>query len=269
MKKFMIVLCVLTCLFSFTACSNSDDSSKTKAVSEYINEETMMSISSSLVSQLGTMSQEDIEKMIDAPNAQISSTIKEAVAYKSFYKSWLKVVADLGGFVEFKDFEYSVDGHDVLGMMTLVFEKGTAEFILTASEESMTVASIQVTKNQTLSEKMKKAGLNTLMGMGIVFSVLIFIAFLISLFKYINKAEMFLEKRKSNKESQIVKETEVIDESKAPIVLEPSPYEVLAADETRLVAVITAAVAASLNTSTDKLVVRSIKRRDSNQWRRD
>ena len=39
-------------------------------------------------------------------------------------------------------------------------------------------------------------------------------------------------------------------------------------DDLELVAVITAAVAASMNTSVDKLVVRSIKRRNTNKWQK-
>jgi len=266
MKKMILVLCVFTCLLSFTACSNSGDSSKTQEASEYITEETMKSISTALIEQISSLSKEQIQKLIDTPNIQISQTTEEAVVYKGFYKTWLSIISELGSYMEFKDFEYSVDKHDVFGKMTLVFEKGNAEFIMTANEESMNVTGIQLTQNQTLGEKIKNAGLNTLMGMGTVFIVLIFIAFLISLFKYINKAETYFANRKLNKKSQDI---EVIDTSKAPVVLDIIPEAASEVEETKLVAVITAAVAASLNTSTDKLVVRSIRRMESNQWQRN
>jgi len=268
MKKIILVLCMLTCLFSLTACSNNSNS-KTQEASEYITKETMNSISMNLVDQLSLLSKDKIQKMIDMPNIQISGTAEEAIVYKGFYKAWLNTISQFGSYMETEDFEYSVDGHDVFGKMTLVFENGTAEFIITASEESMTVTSLQLTQNQTLGDKMKKAGLNTLMGMGIVFIVLIFIAFLISLFKYINKAEAYFEKRKSEKEARTTEDMEIIDASNAPFVLDIVPEMISETDELELAAVITAAIAASLNTSVDKLVVRSIKRRDSNQWQRN
>jgi len=269
MKKIILVLCMLTCLFSFTACSNSSNSSEPKKTSEYITEETMKSISTNLVDQLGLLGKEDIQKMIDTPNIQISSNTKEAIAYKGFYKTWLNMISDFGSYSEFKDFEYSIDNHDVFGTMTLLFENGTAELILTANEESMSITSIQLTPNQTLGEKMKNAGLNTVMGIGVVFIVLIFIAFLISLFKYVGKAEGYFTKRMLDKEPVFVEDLEVIDAAEAPVVLDIVPDTDPGVNDLELAAIITAAVAASLNTSVDQLVVRSIRRRDSNQWQRN
>lgn len=268
MKRFILILGMLTCLFSLTACSDSKNSSKTQDSSEYITEETMKSVSTNLITQLSQLSNDEIQKMVDSPNIQISTTTEEAVTYKGFYKMWLSTISEFGSYMEFKDFEYSVDNHDVFAKMTLVFEDGTAEFIMTASEETMTIASIQLNRDQTFGEKMKNAGLNTLMGMGTVFVVLIFIAFLISLFKYINKAEAHFAKRKLDKELEMMEDGEVIDAADAPVVLDIIPEAAAQADEHELVAVITAAVAASLNTSVDKLIVRSIRRRGSNQWKR-
>ena len=96
--------------------------------------------------------------------------------------------------------------------------------------------------------------------MSIVFAVLIFIAFLISLFKYINKAEMYFANRKRAKEDAAFTP---VDPANAPVLYEEAEELV---DDLELVAVITAAVAASMNTSVDNLVVRSIKRKSTNKW---
>ena len=98
-------------------------------------------------------------------------------------------------------------------------------------------------------DKMVRAGMNTLMGMGTVFVVLIFIAFLISRFKYISQLENWFRNRKTKNEQAV---TETVAE-------EP-------ADDLALVAVITAALVASLETSPDKLIVRSIRRKNTNRW---
>lgn len=107
----------------------------------------------------------------------------------------------------------------------------------------------------------EQALLNTLMGMGTVFAVLIFISLLISLFVYIPSIERALKNRSSRKEKRAAQE-----ERPAPkrlIIEEAAEEEEELVDDGELVAVITAAImAASSGTavSADKLVVRSIKR---------
>ena len=106
-------------------------------------------------------------------------------------------------------------------------------------------------------DRMARAGMNTLMGMGTVFGVLIFIAFLISRFKYISRLEDWFRKRKAKNEPTV---TETVAEEPA------ADEEIDETDDLALVAVITAALAASLETSPDKLVVRSIRRKNTNRW---
>ena len=107
-------------------------------------------------------------------------------------------------------------------------------------------------------DRMARAGMNTLMGMGTVFVVLIFIAFLKSRFKYISRLENWFRNRKTKSEP-----------AAAAIAAEEPAAAEEEADETddlALVAVITAALAASLETSPDKLIVRSIRRKNTNRW---
>ncbi len=106
-------------------------------------------------------------------------------------------------------------------------------------------------------DRMARAGMNTLMGMGTVFVVLIFIAFLISRFKYISRLEDWFRKRKAKNEPAV---TETVAEEPA------ADEEIDETDDLALVAVITAALAVSLETSPDKLVVRSIRRKNTNRW---
>lgn len=106
-------------------------------------------------------------------------------------------------------------------------------------------------------DRMARAGMNTLMGMGTVFVVLIFIAFLISRFKYISRLENWFRNRKTKSEPAAA----------AIAAEEPAAAEEEAdTDDLALVAVITAALAASLETSPDKLIVRSIRRKNTNRW---
>ena len=102
----------------------------------------------------------------------------------------------------------------------------------------------------------EQALLNTLMGMGTVFAVLIFISLLISLFVYIPSIERALKNRSSKKEKKAAQE-------ERPAPKRPILEEEELVDDGELVAVITAAIMAANGgaaVSADKLVVRSIKR---------
>lgn len=112
--------------------------------------------------------------------------------------------------------------------------------------------SLPDTAENSIGAKMASAGANTLMGMGTVFAVLIFISLIISCFKVIPK----------------ITEARVNKNKKANITTEEGKSETVSANETvdasddlELIAVIASAIAASENTSTDSFVVRSIRRR--------
>ena len=99
-----------------------------------------------------------------------------------------------------------------------------------------------------------------MLGMGTVFAVLIFLAFLISLMKYIpNLMDMFAGKE--TKEVKTVVSEPVVQEAESVVAV--TEY----VDDLELIAVITAAIAAQEGTTTDGFVVRSIRRRPSNKWR--
>lgn len=104
-----------------------------------------------------------------------------------------------------------------------------------------------------------RALLNTVMGMGTVFIVLIFISFIISLFKYIPA----IQEKFSKKSAQPAPASKPAP-AKAPVIVEEEEEEEELVDDAQLVAVITAAIMASCQTtnavSADKLVVKSIRR---------
>ena len=109
--------------------------------------------------------------------------------------------------------------------------------------------SITVSANYDMSELMTKAALNTLLGMGTVFAVLILIYGLISCFNFIPKIQRKFQKKQTAAESAPAKAVQ-------PVAVEEET------DDTELIAVIAAAIAASEGAaSADGYVVRSIIRR--------
>ena len=107
---------------------------------------------------------------------------------------------------------------------------------------------------KTMGEKMSGAALNTLIGLVTVFAILIVISFIISLFRYIPDIQAKFAKKKDEPEKFAAVEN-VTSQIEAKEEL---------ADDTELVAVITAAIAASTGTSSDGFVVRSIRKSKRN-----
>lgn len=136
--------------------------------------------------------------------------------------------------------------------------KKKVDFQIVYNYNSMEVTGITLNVVQTMGEKISKAGLNTAISMGIVFIVLVLISLLIAAFKIFP----WLEQRK--KEQQ--KADRPVQETTAPAAetgsaAPPAAASAVATDDTELVAVIAAAIAAGTGTSTSDFVVRSIKRR--------
>jgi sodium pump decarboxylase, gamma subunit len=129
---------------------------------------------------------------------------------------------------------------------------GKAEFAIGISEETNNLVAVSFLPRYSLAEKMEKAALNTILGMGTVFIILIFISFLISLFKYIS---VFENKLKSKKNAKPVV-NDIVENSEPQ---NTENHESLV-DDLELIAVITAAIAEFSNTDASNLIVRSIKR---------
>ena len=111
-----------------------------------------------------------------------------------------------------------------------------------------------------MSERIAKAGLNTVIIFITVFAVLILICLIISCFGFIYKAQVASEEKKKAKTSSVT--DKAVDNTIAQIIEKEE-----LSNDTELVAVIAAAIAASEGaTSTDGFVVRSIKRANSKKW---
>ena len=126
---------------------------------------------------------------------------------------------------------------------------------------NLVVTDISFTPVYSFGEVLKKAGLNTLIGMSTVFIVLILIMFIIMLFGLIPQIQKKIDDKKAKKAA---KNTDSIDNTIAQIV-EKEEDEL--ADDYELVAVISAAIAAYEGSNgTDGFVVRSIKKSNSKKW---
>lgn len=108
----------------------------------------------------------------------------------------------------------------------------------------------------------------TISGVATVFIVLILIALIIGSLQYVINPKKTIETIKRRK-AQKAKSLEIVNETVVESEETVTSVDVPVQDDLELVAVITATIAASLDVSTDRLMVRSIKRVGQNSnWRR-
>lgn len=274
MKRFLLLLCMLVCVFSMTACTNTISSQDAKDSSKQMevdsNTQDIKTWTTDMITYLDKTSDDAIKadaeaaKDLSAVNHKEYAVNPDGMDSKTieFYNSWIKSREDLGKLKSINDCQITISSKTKeLCTVTVktTFEKRDCSFeIVINSDMGMTSGAINPTF--TLGEKMEKAILNTILGMGTVFIVLIFISFVISQLKHLNKIG-----KKSDTDKTSEPQSQGVDNGIAQIVSNEEDET----DDLELVAVITAAIAAAEGTSSDGLVVRSIKKvNKSNNWRR-
>lgn len=122
--------------------------------------------------------------------------------------------------------------------------------------EQLLSTALKTGQGIALSEALGAGGMVTLVGLSIVFGVLVVLMLVLMLFKVIFYKD---PKKAQPAEQKMVQTTQA-----------PSPVAAQTEDDTELIAVLTAAIAASLNTSTYNLRIKSYRRVDTkaNAWNR-
>ena len=203
----------------------------------------------SLIVQIAGFTDEEIDMYLQQDDA-FTTTVLE---------SWKSVRDELGSYSSIVSQE--VDREDDIVTVNTVaqFEKAKADVNLVLDLGQQVYTSMSYNVDYPMSVTMQRAGMNTLMGIGIVFLMLVFLSFVIGLFKYISKIQDNLTKKKAQEEAPAAAPA-------AAVVPAAEAADEDFADDLELVAVISAAIAAYENTSGDSFVVRSIKK--SKNWRR-
>ena len=250
-RKISLLLCVLVMALSFVGCSEEKLSKTTK--------DTLEQSAEVFIGSFSQMADKDLESFKTVSDFQLNYIMMSNYLpvtgenFLAIINSWQAAEAECGEYVGHGDYvvEATNDGYEVSTEAEYKNRKATILFVF---DEKMNVESMDVSAKFSMGEVLTKAGLNTLLGMGTVFVVLIFLAFLISLMKYIPILMNFFEKKDKEAEAKEAVQTETVAETSE------------LTDDLELIAVITAAIAAQEGTSTDGFVVRSIRRRTSNNW---
>ena len=246
---------MLVVVLGLTACGGSEEELQ-------YDEYTLEQASEFLIEYCVAADDATIEQLQAAPEFSLQLELTQSGlpytpdSFLGAIDAWNAAVDECGAYVSHGDYAYEVSGDEIHVTADAKFEDRAATITL-IYDKDMYLDSLTIDGDYSLGEIMKKAGLNTVLGMGTVFVVLIFISVLISFFKYIPKVEEAFKNRNKKQGVQPVS-----GDSRA---VEPVA-EVTTEDDTELVAVIAAAIAAAEGTSTDGFVVRSIRRRPSNKW---
>ena len=238
MKKWLLVLGMITCMLGLTACGGQKE-----AVPFLTNEQ---------AAEYATVNIETINQVVAmGQQAQLAEDWQIAAV-----ESWEAALEDMGDYQSVISVESSLDEED--GVINATIQGSKRKAIVEFVVEEQAVTSITTNVVYSFAENMEKAGLNTLLGMGTVFAVLILISLIIGCFGFIPKIQAMF-----NKKSKEEVKAEAVDNTIAQIIEKEE-----LADDLELVAVIAAAIAASEGAaSTDGFVVRSIKRA-GNKWQR-
>lgn len=250
MKKWILTLCLVLGLVSLSACAEKNYGPVDAAVEENLSAQAQSDFEEFF---LATADADNIEQMYEAYLEDDNEMMANAM------QAWNHLQGELGEYQEMNapSVTKSEDGYTV--EMTVVYEERLLDVTYLADKKAASWTSIALEAEYSFGEKMAKALMNTVMGMGTVFVVLIIIIFVISGFSIINKAQAAMEKKKAAKNPA---------PAPAPVQAAEPAAEEEPEDDLELIAVITAAIAASENTSPDGLVVRSIRRAGKNNWKR-
>ncbi len=267
MKRFKNILmaCILAlAVFALTACG-------AKKADYSDNDEEYLYNAYTTLSQIIVLDDATLDAYIE------KCEYEQNVPLTNGFNSWKSAKKELGRVVDYVDdgtVTYDKDGAATVRIM-LEFENRNCEFIIGWDRMGQEITELTFNPEYSMGEKLGQAGTNLVIGMGTVFAVLIFLAWIISLFKYVHRAEEKAAEKKAEKEAAKAAEKKAAAPAAVPttpaapvqvpgMTITPAPAD----DE--LKAVIAAAVAAyeedagcsiekqpSLNNG---IVVKSIKR---------
>lgn len=265
-KKLLTFVCMITCIFALTGCGEEPNYTDFEAQKLTMAEQTAASYVELFANNLcqgipfnnlglpmEELTMEEISEVIyqttdgtyNADGAAISTGVES-------FRSGLEAI---GGMVGVNGAKASIDGNQIIVNVDVEgLEKNATAEIVFSNDIFLRLESASLNPTASFGDLMKKAGLNTLIGMTTVFAVLILISAIISAFAVIPKIQAAFARRKAKKQDALNTGTEP--------AAAPAQEYVDETDDLELIAVIAAAIAASEGAqSTDGFVVRSIRRR--------
>ena len=239
-KKIFLIVSLCMLVFGLSACGEDPKKVDYNGVSY----DELKSNSEYLASTIVALKDDEIDNFV---NQEMDSITLNLV------KKWKELKGDVCDYVELGEFSVDKSGKTLTTTHIMDFTERDLTLTCVYNYLDMQVSDITLDENYSLGEKMQNAAMNTLMGLGTVFGILILISIIIWSFKFINAAQ-----ERAKAAAKPVEEEKPAPVPQAPVAEEPVQ------DDLELIAVISAAVAAAAAGTpevTDGFVVRSIRRR--------
>ena len=257
MKKLASLLLMAMLVLGLTACGSTDEPAETVVETGYAQE-----VADFLVENIAYMPVETMQMYVDMDLEELQAVLDQsgipvtAEALHDIFAGYVGDVEEFGMYVSTDEYELKGDEEEATHITKMTFDVHPATMTLVFDDDRIvTTGSIDPVYSKM--EIAQKAGLNTVIGMGTVFIVLVFISFVIALLPKMTGLVENAGKKKAAAPAPAAAPT-------APV----AAVEEELADDLELVAVIAAAIAAYTGTSTDDFVVRSIKRSTTNKWKK-
>lgn len=246
---------MIACVFGLTACGSNE------ALTEYEQQKVEAAISIATEYVIPGMDQYLDVDLSEYTAEEIGYAVSESIGvevegfpFLAAIESYNSGYEAIGRRVSIGEATAKIDDKQIIVYVEVEGEKDMAEAeVIFSNDMFLRLESSALNPIESMGDLMTNAALNTLIGMGTVFAVLILISGIIAAFGLIPKFQAMFSKKEEPK--AVVEKAPV----QAPVVVEEVVEET---DDLELVAVIAAAIAASEGAvSTDGFVVRSIRRR--------
>lgn len=254
-KKITLLLCMILSIFALSACSSEKED-----VTPVAGKDELQTSITSMLLTYHEYSDEDLETYA----GQVEQAGYEPIA--SMLRSLENARAEAGSYRSIKD-DWDIRYRENAADISVTTEFAERNVILDMTVEAagsdgagLEITSAKFTPVYTMGEKLKSAAVNSLFGIATVAIILTLMVGIISCFRIIP----VLERKAVEKKRQ-----EIAANRPQPGPVQPLELvEEDLTDDLELVAVITAAIAATEEVPADGLVVRSIRRVSGSKWNR-
>ena len=274
MKKILRVLLILTCVLGLTACGGNVetleyDENVIKKECDFLYSKISTGFPESDINLVFSKNDDDVEDFGNSISQIYYDTVYKEGDPRTLVVNGLTLQNGLKSWQDSKDLLGDVSPSDEALIIKAKKDELNVRYLLNGSihdgsidftfDKNLHTTSITVNPKYTMGESMEKATVNTIVGMGTVFVMLIIIMYIIMLLGKVCEAINLSADKKAKKDSVdkaiegIVAREEVVETTQEEVT-----------DDLELIAVISAAVAAAMEAdgedSTDGFVVRSIRK---------
>ena len=198
---------MLVAMLCFTACGSKKENLQ-------YDKSTITQATDFLIEYCNSADADTIEQWNKMTDFQIESQLNQAGvpftkdSFLAALDAWQQGTKECGEYVSHGDYKFEPSSDELKVTTSAKFKDRDAD-ITFVFDEDLYLDSTTIDAHYSIGEIMEKAGLNTILGMGTVFVILIFISILISLFKYIPALE---EKFKNKGKAEYVLAGGIADE---------------------------------------------------------